>query len=110
MKKRNIVLSIIFSVITCGIYFIYWYLSINKAMIELTPEDDYKTSGLLVFIFTIITCGIYGWYWSYQMGQKMNILENDNCKHVLYLILDILQMGIINIVLMQLEINKRVQA
>jgi hypothetical protein len=79
-------------------------------MIELTPEDDYKTSGLLVFIFTLITCGIYGWYWDYQMGQKMNILKKDDCIHVLFLILGLLRMDIINIALMQHEINKRVQA
>jgi H+/Cl- antiporter ClcA len=110
MKKRNIALSIIFSIITVGIYLIYWYLSLNQAMIDLTPEDDYKTSGLKVFIFTLITGGIYGWYWAYQMGQKMNILKKDNSFHVLFLILEILQLGIVNIALIQHEINKRVGA
>jgi hypothetical protein len=108
MKRRNIGLSIFFSIITFGIYSIYWFLSINDAMIELTPQDDYKTTGWKVFLFSLITCGIYNVYWAYQMGQKMNILKNSNENHILFLVLKILNFGIVNIAFMQDEINKRV--
>jgi hypothetical protein len=106
IKNRNIVLCIVFSIITCGIYSIYWLICLNNDMNTLTPGDDFQTSGGLVFLFSLITCGIYGIYWSYQMGQKMNMLTGDTNNHILFLILDIFQLSIVNFCLMQSEINK----
>jgi hypothetical protein len=79
-------------------------------MVELTPADDFTTSGGKVLIFSIITLGIYDLYWSYQMGQKMNQLTGGTSNHILYLILEIFQLDIINMCLMQAEINKHAVA
>jgi uncharacterized membrane protein YbjE (DUF340 family) len=106
IKNRNIALCIFFSIITCGIYAIYWLVMLNSEMNRLTPEDSFQTGSGLVILFSIITCGIYGIYWAFKMGQKMNILKNDNSNHVLFLVLELIGLGIVNMGLMQAEINR----
>lgn len=108
MKKRNIALCIIFSIITCGIYNIYWFLQCTDGMNQVAP-DDYRTSGIVAFLLTLITCGIYGYYWAYKMGVKMNYAQGNpsGSNQILTLILEIFALNIVNLCLLQNEINKR---
>ena len=69
MKKRNIALSIIFTLITCGIYGLYWFVCLTDETNQAAGEQ--KTTGVMALIFTLITCGIYGLYWAYCCGEKM---------------------------------------
>ena len=108
ISKRNIATSIILSIVTCGIYGIYWFISITDDVKTLSNNDS--PSGGKAFLFTILTCGIYGIYWSYIMGKslldiktKRNLVAEDNS--VLYLILQIFGLGIVNYCLMQNELN-----
>ena len=110
--NRNIVLCIVFSLITCGIYSIYWMIKLNDEinMLDGTPED---TSGGVVFLLTLVTCGIYGFFWMYKMGGKVdNIKTNIGItpssfpSNVLFLLLNFLCLGIVNYCLMQDTINK----
>ena len=77
IKNRNIALAVIFSILTCGIYGLYWLVKLNNDMCALTPDDSYQTGGGMVLLLTIITCGIYGWFWAYKMGCKMDRLSAD---------------------------------
>lgn len=106
--KRNVGMSILFSIITCGIYGVYWFVSLTDEVNLLSGEDS--TSGIMALLFSIITCGIYSFYWAYNMGKKMNfiqrsegIVSSDNS--VLYLILGFLGLHIVNYAIIQSEIN-----
>lgn len=110
MKERNIAVAIILSIITCGIYGIYWFIMITNEA-KSYSEDATFTSGGMAFFLTLITCGIYGIYWSYQMGkiidraqQKNNLPNTDNS--VLYLVLQVFGLAIVNYALMQNDINQ----
>lgn len=70
IKKRSIGLAILFSIITCGIYGIYWFICLTNDSNHINPEDK-TASGGMAFLFTIITCGIYGIYWNYKLGKKV---------------------------------------
>ena len=88
VKERNIALCIIFTIITCGIYGIYWFIVMTDDMNALEP-DDYKTSGGMAFLWTFLTCGIYSIYWNYKMGVKMNAIEQkegrpNGSNHILF--------------------------
>ena len=76
MKNRNIALCIIFSIITFGIYGIYWFICLTNGMNMATPDDTYQTSGGMAFLFSLLTCGIYSFYWNYRMGQKIDSVKN----------------------------------
>ena len=111
-KERNIALCIVFSIITCGIYDLYWFVKLTDETNEIANEEG--TSGALALVFYIITCGIYGWYWAYKMGEKIDNIrqkrgENSSNSGILYVILQFIGLGIVVRAIMQSEINKSVQ-
>lgn len=54
MKKRNVALAIIFTIITFGIYGIYWFVCLTNDSNTLCPEQK-TASGGLAFLFTLIS-------------------------------------------------------
>ena len=109
IANRDIVMAVILSIITCGIYGIYWFIVMTDDANVISDEQN--ASGGLAFLYTLLTCGIYGIYWNYKMGQKLfaagqkyNKLVDDNS--ILYLILSIFGFAIINYCLMQNDLNK----
>lgn len=108
--NRNIALCIIFSIITCGIYGIYWMYVLNEELNAISGDVN-ATSGGMVILFTFLTCGIYSWYWYYKMGEKVDYIRGKQGLQpgsypVLFLILGIFGLGIVNYALMQDSINK----
>lgn len=110
IKQRNIALCIIFSIITCGIYALYWFVCItNDANLESGQSD--ATSGGLALVLTIVTFGIYGWFWAYKMGEKIDIIKSKNGQpsgnsSILFLLLQLFGLGIVAYAIMQDTINK----
>ncbi len=108
MKQRNIAVSVILSIVTCGIYALYWFVQITNDVNTLaTPEK--KTSGGTALLLHIVTCGIYGIYWAYRMGELLDSAQTARGgaaqnRAVLYLILAIVCAPIAWI-LMQASIN-----
>jgi len=108
ISPRNIVLCIVFTIITCGIYGIYWMIKLNDE-INILADEPHATTGVMVFLFTLITCGIYGLYWYYRMGERVDRIQGQNSSTaILYLVLGIFCLGIIDYILMQDVINKEV--
>lgn len=108
ISKKEIVTSIILTFVTCGIYGIFWFISITDD--ARVVSGDERLSGGKCFLFTLITCGIYGYYWAYLMGKAMmqakanhNMPADDNA--MLYVILQIFGLGIVNYCLIQSDLN-----
>lgn len=109
IPKREIVVAILLTVLTCGIYGIYWFVKLTDESNAASGSD--AASGALAIVYTLITCGIYTIYWNYKMGQKMHeagkrygveIVDNS----VLYLILSLFGLGIVNYCLIQSDLNR----
>lgn len=85
MKQRSVGIAILLTIITCGIYGIYWLIMLND-------ETNY-VSG-------------------HQQGEKLNEAKMqrgimvDSSASVLYLILSIFGLSIVSYALMQSELNK----
>ena len=110
MKKRDLVVSIILSIVTCGIYAFFWIAQMTNDANKLSGREN-EASGGLVVLLGIITCGIYFWYWNYQMGKKVyeiqlknNMPATDNS--LLFLLLAVFGFSIVNWALIQNELNK----
>ena len=107
IEKRNIGLSILFSILTCGIYSIFWFVKMTDESNALSGQNE--TSGGMAFLLTIVTCGIYTLFWNYKMGKTMEkaqqrvVHATDNS--VLYLILAIFGFQIISYCIIQSDIN-----
>lgn len=105
INPRSIVLAVIFSIITCGIYSLYWIYKCNEE-INILADEPAATSGGMVILFSIITCGIYGIYWAYKMGERCDKIKGvQGHSNILYLVLAIVGLQIVNLALMQDTIN-----
>ena len=107
IRRRSIALAVIFTLITFGIYGIYWMIRINDDVNQLANEPE-ATSGGLVFLFTLITFGIYGYYWLYKMGERCDAIRGEwnGSKSILYLVLGLVGLSIVSYALIQDVINK----
>ena len=110
VQKRDVAIAIILSIVTCGIYGIYWFIVMTND-VKTVSGDDKVASGGLAFLFTLLSCGIYGYYWAYKMGELMKTAQEKNGLEikdnaVLYLILQIVGLGIVNYALIQSDLNK----
>ena len=106
--KRSIPLALVLSVVTCGIYAIYWCVKLTDEANEITGDRN-ATSGIMAFVFSLVTCGIYMVYWSYKMGEKVDQIKGLRSGNtgILYLILSIFGLLLVNQALIQDTINDR---
>ncbi len=110
IQQRNIVLCVILSLVTCGIYGLVWFFNIVSDLNAAAPASDDQTPGI-VLLLTIVTCGIYGLIWLYRAGEKVDQIRANNgeapsSSNILYLVLGIFGLGIIAYCLIQTELNK----
>ena len=54
--KRSIALCIILSIVTCGIYGIYWFICVTNDTNVVSGHASDGTSGGVAFILSVITC------------------------------------------------------
>ncbi|MDD6032935.1 MAG: DUF4234 domain-containing protein [Oscillospiraceae bacterium] len=112
MKKRNIALCVILTIVTLGIYGLYWFVQITNDVNKLANPEK-KTSGGAALLLTIITCNIYGFYWAYKMGGLLDKAQTDRGlpaqnRAVVYLILELV-IAPVAWILMQNTINSMVE-
>lgn len=111
VQERNIGLAIVLTIVTCGIYGLYWLVCLVNDLNE-ASDNPTDTSGGLVLLLIIVTCGIYGWYWYYKAGEKVDYIHSKSGRPsssntgILYLILGIFGLGIVNYCLIQNELNQ----
>lgn len=111
ISRREIITCILLSIVTCGIYGIYWLMcmvdDLNKACNEPQP-----TTGGTVVLLTLVTCGIYGFIWAYRAGEQLCRARQARYGYpgennsVLYLVLSLFGLSIVTYCLIQSELNK----
>ena len=107
IEKRNVATAIVFSIITCGIYAIYWEY---KMLDSLYKANNLPSNAGVDIVLSIVTCGIYGLYMLYKAGKMessalrmYNQPERDEAA--LYLILGIFGLAIVSFAILQSNIN-----
>lgn len=76
--ERSLVKWIIFSIITCGIYDLFFIYALARDINEMCAEDGKETAGLLkLILLSLVTCGIYGIYWYYSLGNRIQANANE---------------------------------
>lgn len=109
IQSRNIVTCIILSIVTCGIYGIYWYFCIINDLNTASESVDDMSAGMIVFL-SIITCGIYALIWIYKAGEKVDSIkvrtgQTPANSSLLYILLAIFGLSIVDYALIQNELN-----
>ena len=108
-KKRDIVVAIILTMVTLGIYGIYWFVKLANDIKRLQPEST--ISGGKDLLLTLLTLGIYGVYIMYKYPKAIAKAQQENGKPVtdfaiLSVILSVFGLCIIPWCMMQAELNK----
>ena len=75
VQQRNIALCVILSLVTCGIYGLYWFVCMTDDTNTVANEEG--TSGVMALVLTLVTCGLYGLYWAYKCGDKLDKAKAD---------------------------------
>ena len=107
IEKRSLPLAIIFSLITCGIYLIYWEYRILDSLYKV---NRLPSSAGVDVLLSIVTCGIYGLYMLYRAGKMESSAMSmygfpEKDEGALYVILGIFGLGIVSLAILQSNIN-----
>ena len=105
VKPRSIGSAILLSIITLGIYYIFWFIKVNDEMLELRRKKGLP--GLIVFVLDVVTLGIYSKFWSYRMGTYAGETTNDSKTGmgIIFLILSFCNLTFANVIILQSVIN-----
>lgn len=109
IKKRSVALAIIFSIVTCGIYAIYWQVCLVNDMNKVSKNKNAK-GGVVVFLLSLITCSIYWLYWLFKAGESMDVARTasgtpTSNRGLLYLLLSIFGLGVVAVAILQSDLN-----
>lgn len=108
--RVDIAAGIIFSVITCGLYNIYWNYRQMEAMNALLGRREYEFWKWA--LLTVVSCGLYHIYYEYRMGSDLQTWLTQNGRAVnpnlavVGLILSIFGLTVIADAVYQNELNK----
>lgn len=111
VAKRNIAVAIILSIVTCGIYGLYWFVVLTDDLKNVS-NDVQGASGGVALLLTIVTCNIYGIYWAYKQGERMDNakamrgMPGGGSSNILFLVLQLFGLGLVNYIIMQDTLNK----
>ena len=69
---RSLVMYILLSIVTCGIYGYYFLYCMARDVNIACEGDGQKTPGLLPFILlSFVTCGFYALFWYYNLANRL---------------------------------------
>ena len=108
-RKRNVVVTILLTIFTCGIYYLFSIYQTSKDLNDV--NGSYMNNPAIDLLLSIVTCGIYTIYWYYKIGRQIETIQYDlglrsNSISILTMILSIFGFGIISIAIVQSEINR----
>ena len=109
VRFRSIPVAIILTIVTCGIYGLFWFLSLADDVNAVSLRQG--PTGGMVLLYTILTCGIYGYFWAWGAGDRLDELRARNGMPtgsfaILFLILNLCGLSIVTWALAQNEINR----
>ena len=104
IKKRNIVTCILLSLITCGIYAIYWAIVMAAEAVKVKDPSD---SGILEIVLMLVLPFLGFFLAEKKLAEgcaAKGIAHED--RSIIYLILGLVGLSIVNFCMMQSDLNK----
>lgn len=112
VKEKSIGLCVVLSLVTCGIYSIYWLYTIAHDLNDLCESQNQEKGAEpgLVVVLSIVTCGIYLLYYLWKAGKMVSSLTRNNGHHpsddsIVLMVLSILQLSLVSYCILQSHIN-----
>ena len=107
INKRSIVTAVILTIVTFGIYGIYWQYLLVKNVRALEGNSGSVTGEMLCIVFV----PFYSLYWWYTRGVKTKTMMNERQFNptgdgIIYLLLGLFGLGIVSSAIMQNDFNE----
>jgi hypothetical protein len=104
---RNIAICIILSLVTCGIYNVYWQYQQMESVNDMLQEERY--SFLRWFAFTLLTCGLYHIYHEYRLSTDIAkaIGREPGNEGLIAILLSVFGLSLVVDAIQQSQINER---
>lgn len=104
IKNRSIVTCILLSLVTCGIYGIYWTVMVAKEGVSVKDPADSALLEIVLMLF-LPFLGVFMVEKKLAEGcAAQGIAHTDNS--ILYLILALVGLGIVSLCMLQNDLNK----
>ncbi len=106
---RSIVSSIVLTLVTFGIYGLYWQYKQMATLNAWLKRDEY--SFWLCFFLSLLTCRTFGIYYEYKMANGINEVRAaegkwvDSSLAVLSVLLTIFGLGMVSRAIQQEHVN-----
>ncbi len=113
IENRNIVLCLILSVLTCGVYSIYWLYKLTSDIYAL--DGNTKDNPGTEIVLVILTCGLYGFYLWYKIGRSLSSIKAKQGYlavtdiTILFIILSVFNLDVVSLTIAQSELNNLIQ-
>lgn len=110
VQPKNILLYICLSILTCGIFTLYWMYSAARDINSLADAQN-KPRGVdpaMAVILFIVTCGVYGIYYFWKEGKTMAALQYpdyDQGDDTIVMVIIAFFMQTVSLVILQSDIN-----
>jgi hypothetical protein len=72
MTQRSSATVLLLSIVTCGIYKLFWYYQTSDELRRVSGDESINPTTDLLLLF--VTCGIWGMYVEYRNVQKVHAL------------------------------------
>lgn len=111
INYRSPVVVILLTLVTCGLYGIYWLYKMSEEIQHLSDTPESTSPGVELLLI-LVTCGLYSYYWYYKYAKKIYYIQQKNNiqpaedNGILYIILNVFQLHIISMAIMQGTLNK----
>jgi len=110
MERRNIAIYVLLSIVTCGIFGLYWLYCIGNDIYQANGEESKAGTDI---ILGLVTCGIYTLYAYYMYGKKLNEIRikygaRTKDDSVLLVVLAVLTGGIVSECILQHTLNEEI--
>jgi hypothetical protein len=107
--RREPFFTLLFSVLTCGFYYLYHIFVVSDEVRRYLDDDD--TDPMLEVIFSILTCYLYTIYWDCKIARKIAVMQSIagvmvNDYTIIYLLLNIFGLGFIPCMIQQNHLNE----
>ncbi len=104
IKQRNIVVCILLSLITCGIYGIYWVIVLAKDAVSVKDPSDNALLEIILMLF-LPFLGIFMAEKKFAEGCAAKGIDHKD-NSILYLVLGLVGLGIVGLCMLQNDLNK----
>ncbi|MFR3031579.1 MAG: DUF4234 domain-containing protein [Blautia sp.] len=72
IQERSLLKYILLSLVTCGIYSIYFWYQFDRDVNTVCEGDGKQPmSYLAVVVLSVVTCSVFLWYWYYKQAERL---------------------------------------